>query len=66
MISLRLCPGCQYFFVVSGYLIAQSFNRSVSLSDFYLKRFFHVYPALFVNIIVLEIIVLSFGQHKYV
>lgn len=32
------------FFVVSGYLVSNSFDRDPSLKRFYLRRFFRIYP----------------------
>lgn len=43
---IELFPGVPIFFVISGYLIAQSYDRSASVSDFALRRFTRIYPAM--------------------
>ena len=48
--------GVDIFFVISGYLITRIINEDIknkkfSLSDFYLKRFRRIFPALFTTII---------------
>jgi peptidoglycan/LPS O-acetylase OafA/YrhL/glycosyltransferase involved in cell wall biosynthesis len=39
------------FFVVSGYLVANSFDRDPNLFRFYTRRFFRIYPLYFVVIV---------------
>jgi len=40
--------GLNGFFIISGYFIFQSLERSKSLSDYYIKRFLRLFPALLV------------------
>lgn len=56
---LKLAPqtlAVNGFFVVSGYLVWQSFDRSSSLGDFAMKRFRRVYPPFAVVVIVFTIL----------
>ncbi|MCU0442980.1 MAG: acyltransferase [Bacteroidia bacterium] len=43
--------GVKGFFVLSGYLIYQSMERSKSVFDYFFKRFLRLFPALFVMLI---------------
>ena len=63
---LASLPGVPIFFVVSGFLITQSFDRSIGLGSFYKKRLLRVYPALIVNILLIESFVIAFDQHKFI
>lgn len=45
---LNVFPGVPIFFLLSGFLIFQSFNNSKSLPDFFINRFLRIYPALVV------------------
>ena len=40
------------FFVISGFLIFKSFERSLNLKEFIKKRSLRIYPAFFVSVIV--------------
>lgn len=62
---LAAFPGVPVFFVMSGYLIAQSYERSSCARIFFIKRVSRIYPALTINILVIEIFVIMFGQHRY-
>lgn len=48
-------PGVPLFFMVSGFLITDSYLNSQNLEEYFLKRGLRIYPALFVNILILEI-----------
>ncbi len=52
---IQLFPGVPLFFLVSGFLITDSYLSSKNLKEYFIKRGFRIYPALFVNILVLEI-----------
>lgn len=43
---IKIFPGVPIFFVVSGFLISASFERSVSLRVYFENRFLRIYPAL--------------------
>ena len=43
---LHLFPGVPIFFVISGYLISMSYERSRSLREYCVNRFLRIYPAL--------------------
>ncbi len=47
-------PGVALFFVISGFLVTDSYVRSRSVTDFAYKRALRIYPALVVNLLVLE------------
>lgn len=51
--------GVYTFFIISGFLITQSLERSSSIFSFYWKRFLRIFPALFV-VIFLSVFVLGF------
>lgn len=56
-------PGVACFFVISGFLVTDSCLRS-NTGDFFRKRARRIYPALAVNIVTLEFLVLLTGGHK--
>lgn len=62
---LSYFPGVPIFFALSGYLITQSFDRSPSIPVFFVKRARRIYPALVVNILILEMLWIFAGQHQY-
>lgn len=45
--------GVQLFFMISGYVISKSLQNSQSLKEFYFKRFFRIYPTLWISIIII-------------
>jgi peptidoglycan/LPS O-acetylase OafA/YrhL/glycosyltransferase involved in cell wall biosynthesis len=46
------------FFVVSGYLVSNSFDRDSNLARFFIRRFFRIYP-LYVTIVALQTVALG-------
>lgn len=48
------------FFVVSGYLVAGSFDRKPHFGSFYIRRFFRIYPLYFVVVVVQAIGMLAY------
>lgn len=57
-------PGVPIFFAVSGYLVFDSLLRLPTKRDFFRHRAARIYPALFVNILILEALFgLGGGQH---
>lgn len=51
---LALFPGVPLFFLVSGFLITDSYLNSSNLKEYFIKRGLRIYPALFINILILE------------
>ena len=51
---LAFFPGVPLFFMVSGFLITDSYLNSQNLKEYFVKRGLRIYPALFVNILILE------------
>lgn len=47
--------GVAVFFVISGFLVSDSYLRNQDISSFLFKRALRIYPALIVNILVLEL-----------
>jgi peptidoglycan/LPS O-acetylase OafA/YrhL len=54
--------GVKGFFIISGFLIFQSLERSKSLLDFYWKRFLRLFPALAV-VLLLTVLLAPFVYH---
>lgn len=52
---LSLFPGVPLFFLTSGFLITDSFLNSSNIKEYFIKRGFRIYPALFICIVILEI-----------
>lgn len=50
--------GVRGFFIISGYLIFQSLVRSKDLTDYFVKRFLRIYPALII-VLIFSVIVCS-------
>ena len=55
-------PGVAIFFVISGYLVMDSALRSKSIADFFRNRALRIYPALALNLVVLDIVMWAAGQ----
>ena len=47
-LGLRMFPGVPIFFVISGFLISKSYERSDSTRDYYRNRCLRIFPALWV------------------
>ena len=58
-------PGVPVFFAVSGFLILDSFMRSRSIFDYLTARALRIYPALILNIGVLEIVFAAAGGASF-
>jgi peptidoglycan/LPS O-acetylase OafA/YrhL len=58
---LRLFPGVPIFFVVSGFLVSRSFERSTSLREFYRNRCLRIYPGLWVCLVASLVVILVWG-----
>lgn len=56
-----LFPGVAVFFVVSGFLVTNSALRSSSVGSFFWKRGLRIYPALALNLIVLDLVMYFTG-----
>lgn len=59
---LSLFPGVPLFFMVSGFLITDSYLNSNNLKEYFFKRGLRIYPALFLNILILELAMLIGGN----
>lgn len=55
-------PGVAIFFVISGFLVTDSGLRSRGVFSFFWKRALRIYPALILNLIVLDLVMLAYGQ----
>ena len=62
---LAYFPGVPIFFFISGFLITDSYLRRPSLPRYGSRRILRIYPGLFVNILVLELVVIAFSQHNF-
>lgn len=54
-------PGVAIFFVISGFLVTDSYLRSTSVGSYFIKRSLRIFPALIVNIAVMELALLATG-----
>ncbi len=59
-------PGVPIFFVISGFLISMSWERSPRVSDYLRNRFLRIYPALWVCLLVSVLIVFAVGYRPVV
>lgn len=59
---LNAFPGVPIFFVVSGFVIAGSYARSDELKKFISSRCLRIYPALWVNLLGITILLALFGS----
>jgi peptidoglycan/LPS O-acetylase OafA/YrhL len=55
-------PGVPIFFIISGYLVLDSALRSTTI-DYFRKRSLRIYPALILNILILEVVMVIAGQN---
>lgn len=55
---VRSFPGVMIFFVISGFLITESYKRNGNEPNFYLNRFLRIFPALFVLLVATIVVVL--------
>lgn len=61
---LSLFPGVPVFFALSGYLIWHSVGRSNSIQEYACKRFWRIFPELWIGIVVEIIVLLCFYWHE--
>ena len=54
-------PGVPVFFVISGYLVSASYERSESLTRYFGNRFLRIFPGLWVCLVLTVIVALGFG-----
>jgi peptidoglycan/LPS O-acetylase OafA/YrhL len=54
-------PGVPIFFVISGYLVSASYERSESLTRYFWNRFLRIYPGLWVCLFLSVIVAVFFG-----
>ncbi|MDR1817128.1 MAG: acyltransferase [Puniceicoccales bacterium] len=57
---LKDFPGVPIFFVISGFLISASYERSQNLPEYFRNRFLRIYPALWVCLAFSVAVVLAF------
>lgn len=62
---IKLFPGVPIFFIISGFLVTDSFLRTPRIVDFAWKRALRIYPALIVNILVLEALLFLTGASTF-
>jgi peptidoglycan/LPS O-acetylase OafA/YrhL len=62
---IQFFPGVPIFFVISGFLIAMSYERNQNLRVYFENRFLRLYPALWVCFFVSIIILWFFGFLNY-
>lgn len=58
-------PGVPIFFAISGYLVFDSLLRLRTLKEFATHRAARIYPALAVNILILELLLYASGQIEF-
>lgn len=58
-------PGVPVFFAISGYLVFDSLLRLGSLRRFFIHRDARIYPALILNIALIEILLYAAGQSSF-
>jgi peptidoglycan/LPS O-acetylase OafA/YrhL len=56
-------PGVPIFFVISGYLVSASFERSGNVAAYFQNRFLRIYPGLWMCIILTVLVASSFGYN---
>jgi peptidoglycan/LPS O-acetylase OafA/YrhL len=60
-LGVRMFPGVPIFFVISGFLISKSYERSRSVRDYYRNRCLRIFPALWVCLAVSVGVILIVG-----
>jgi peptidoglycan/LPS O-acetylase OafA/YrhL len=60
-LGVRMFPGVPIFFVISGFLISKSYERSTSLRDYYRNRCLRIFPALWVCLVASLTVILIAG-----
>ena len=60
-VVLSCFPGVACFFVISGFLVTDSYLRSESVGNYIFKRALRIYPALVVNLIVIDLVMYVTG-----
>ena len=58
---LSYLPGVPIFFLISGFLIAMSYENNSNLKEYAKNRILRIYPALYVNIMIGILILYYFG-----
>lgn len=58
---LSIFPGVPVFFIISGFLISASYERNKNIKQYFLNRFFRIYPALWVGLFFSMFILFYFG-----
>ncbi|MFV0297371.1 MAG: acyltransferase family protein [Hyphomicrobiaceae bacterium] len=58
---LKAFPGVPIFFVISGFLVSASYERSSSLSSYFRNRFLRIYPGLWAVVILTVVVASLFG-----
>lgn len=61
MMLLSYIPGVPIFFLISGYLIAMSYEKNSNLVEYTKNRLLRIYPALYLNIIIGVFVLYYFG-----
>jgi len=54
-------PGVPVFFLISGYLIAKSYDRNPCITDYIINRMLRILPALYVCFLISLAVVFTFG-----
>ena len=58
---INFFPGVSIFFLISGFLIALSFDKNSNIVEYAKNRILRIYPALYVNIILSVLVLYYFG-----
>ena len=58
--TIKYIPGVAVFFLISGFLIAMSYDKNPNLKYYIKNRILRIYPALFINIFIGIIILYYF------
>jgi len=63
--SINAFPGVPIFFVVSGFVIAGSYRRQCSIGDYAFNRARRIYPALWVNLLGITVLLAVAGNLNF-